>query len=277
MLGKNYEFDLYRKYLIYFGTLFNDIHLVRKDAQGNNTHLIKVPISYAPKDKLLARISADPAIERKAAVVLPRMAFQSVGFSYDGSRALPTLNRNVVKHTTDADKLKYQYVPVPININWELYIYVKNAFDGTKIMEQIIPFFKPEFTSTIELIPEMNVNMDIPLAMGNMSYEDTYDGQFVARRAIIWTIPFTMKAFFYGPVYEKPIIKFANTNFVVASREEDINAGSLLESIQVKPGLTANGEPTANASLSIDTGLIEVDDDFGYILTESGFIATSNT
>lgn len=273
MLGHDFDHNILRKYVIWFGTLFNDINLYRTDDVGGPVNKIRVPISYAPKDKLLARIAADPEIQRQAAVVLPRMAFQYTGFNYDGQRKLPTLNKIVVKNA-DPNKASYQFMPVPYNIEFELYVYAKNAVDGTKIIGQILPFFTPDFTAQLELIPATKTFMDIPVSIGAMSCQDSYDDQFLNRRAIIWTLNFTLKGYFYGPIYSAPIVKFANTNYFIGSREESQVPGSesLNEYVNIVPGLTANGEPTSNSALSINTNLIEEDDDFGYIITQSGLI-----
>ena len=164
-----------RKYVILFGTLFNDIHITRTNSAGVTVDLLKVPLSYAAKEKMLARLENDPEIQRQTAILLPRMSFEMTGLSYDQSRKLNTLGRIAVKDATNANKLKYQYNPVPYNFDFKLSVYVKNAEDGTKIIEQILPFFTPDWTATVNLIPEMNVHMDIPIILNNVSVEDSYE------------------------------------------------------------------------------------------------------
>lgn len=273
-----YYFSTIRKMVTYFGTCFNNIQITRTDSTGQVKQLIKVPLTYAPKDKMLARVDADPTIQRQPAIVLPRMSFEISGMEYDGARKLITSGRTVVKDQNDANKLKRQYNPVPYNFNFDLFIYVKNAEDGTKIVEQILPFFTPEWTATINLIPEMNISMDIPIILNSIQMQDTYDGTFAQRRAIVWTLRFVVKGYLYGPVRSKPIIKIANTQFFVpvggsqANIAQAVSNTDVIGRITVKPGLLANGSPTTNSQLSVNTSIIEVDDDYGFTIDSEGII-----
>jgi len=276
MFGHTFYFSTIRKYVILFGKLFNDIHVTRTDASGNTGSLLKVPLSYAPKEKMMTRFDNDPGIDREAAVILPRMSFEMQTLSYDASRKLNTLGKVTVKDTT-ANKLKYQYNPVPYNFDFTLYVYVKNAEDGTKIIEQILPFFTPEWTSTVSLIPELGINMDIPIILNSVTTEDTYDGDFKTRRALIWTLNFTLKGYIYGPIRRNAVIKFANTTFYIPdpsiiNLRNAVGNSSPSDRVTVAPGLDANGDPTSNASISISRDLIEADDDFGYITDIAGII-----
>ena len=266
MLGTNFYFGSIRNYVIAFGTLFNDISISRTDAEGNLTQLLRVPLAYSPRDKMLARVISDPNIDRPTALVLPRMSFQLTDLKYDGERKLNTLGRSVYT-TTDKEKNKYQYNPVPYNFEFKLHIYVKNAEDGTKIVEQILPFFTPDWTPTIKLIPEMNVVVDTPIILNSVTSEDTYDQEYMNRRAIIWTLSFTLKGYLFGPVKEKKIIKFANTTFFVSKQDDLYDAvGNTAPSdrVTVRPAMLANGSPTSNVALSVPLSEIQADDDFGY-------------
>lgn len=290
MFGHTWYFSTIRKYVILFGTLFNDVYITRTNTAGTTTHLLKVPLSYAPKEKMLARLDNDPNIDRETAVLLPRMSFEMTSVTYDGSRKLNTLGRVAVKDTS-ANKLKYQYNPVPYNFEFSLQIYVKNAEDGTKILEQILPFFTPEWNSTVNLIPEMNITMDIPVVLNNISVEDTYEGNFDVRRALIWTLNFTLKGYIYGPVKKTAIIKFANTNFYIpdssiVNLKDAVGNSTPVDRVTVAPGLNANGDAVnvrtglyANgdymsnvASTSISRSNIEADDDYGFITGVAGII-----
>jgi len=267
MFRQTFYFGTIRKYVTLFGTLFDDIMIERTDSAGDTTALIKVPITYGPKDKMLARTLADPNIDRQTATpTLPVMSFEMTNISYDSSRKLNTIRRTVASDT-DPNKMKYQYAPVSYNIGFRLYVYVKNAEDGTKIIEQILPYFTPDWTTTVQLIPEMDITLEIPVILDRISQEDSYDGQFKERRSLTWTLDFTLKGYVYGPIKKGAIIKFANTIYYTPS-------GNLLTSIgntdptmyyTVQPGLTANGLPTANGSQSIDPNLITATSDFGYV------------
>jgi hypothetical protein len=243
----------------------NDISIARTDANGNTLSIMKVPLTYAAKDKMLSRVDADPAINRQTAITLPRMSFELTNLSYAGERMLNRSQRHPVKDPTNANKLKTQYTPVPYDLTFQLHIYVKNQEDGTKIIEQILPFFTPDWTVTVNLIPEMNESRDIPITLMNIEGPvDNYSGPMTNdRQMITWTLTFVMKTFFYGPITPKPIIKVANTTFYYA-------VGEALGGFTVTPGLDANGNPTTLAANSIPIANIEVDDDFGFVIEQNG-------
>lgn len=283
MLNHQFQHELIRKYIILFGSLFNDLRIKRVDSENNLTHIIKVPITYAPKEKMLARLDNDPNIDREAAVILPRMSFEMGSPIYDADRKLNTVGSLALKDPNNPNKLLHQYNPVPYDFPFNLYIYSKNARDCTKIVEQILPYFTPAFTPTVELIPDMNFLRDIPIEYHDCSIDDTYnDKKMTERRAIIWTLHFTLKGYLFGPVVSKPIIKFANTRFICASGDYNSNTTMQdlidnyvpLEIVTTQPGLLANGSPTTNSAASIGYSLIEIDDDYGYAVDFSGTLIT---
>lgn len=271
MFNQNYYFQTTRRYVSLFGTLFNEINIMRTDEANTVTQYIRVPITYAPKERMMARMQMDPDIQRASAVpTLPFMSFEMTNIGYDGTRKLHTIGRSAVTNSARKDDLKYQYNPVPYNLNFRLYIFAKNAEDGTKIVEQILPYFTPDFTVTVSLIEEMNIKMDIPIIMNHITQQDTYEDGWLNRRAIIWTLDFTVKGYYYGPIKSTAIIKFANTVFYTPN----VADGNLRSAVGVtdpvarthwQPGLTANGTPTSNAALSIDPHEIVATDDYGFV------------
>jgi len=278
MFGAPFYFSTLRKYVILVGTLFNNIRITKTDSSNNQISLIKVPITYAPKDKMLARLLQDPNIDRQSATItLPVISFEMGKMQYDGSRKLNTINRIAVKDTTNQSKLSYQYNPVPYNIDFKVYIYAKNTEDGTKIIEQILPYFTPDWTTTINIIPEMNINIDIPIILNNINYSDNYDGKYIDRRSIIWSLDLVLKGYIYGPVKKSNIIKFIKTNFYIPN-VDDGNLTSttvantpILERFTIQPGLNANAEPINYYGQANDTlgtlaySVIESDDNYGHI------------
>ena len=203
MFGTYFYHQTSRKMVVAFGTLFNNIEVRRTDSADAVTEVIKIPLSYGPKDKMLVRISQDPSLNPKVALTVPRMGFELTSMTYDGVRKLNTMGRNVKKGTTG---LKKQFNPVPYNWDFSLYVFVKNAEDGTQILEQILPFFTPDFTVTMTLISGMTVKMDIPLVLNSVSSEDSYEGDFATRRSIIWTLSFLMKGFLYPSVTDNAAV-----------------------------------------------------------------------
>jgi len=250
-----FSHNVIRKYVIIFGTLFNDIYVTRENSAGKNVDTIKIPLSYGPAEKYLSRLQGDPELTRQVATVLPRMSFEMTSFQYDAERKRNTMNKTYVQNA-DPSTVSYQYSPVPYNINFRLSIMTKNVIDGTKIVEQILPYFTPAWTPTVQLIPEMGDagTFDVPIILTDVSQEDTYEGDFIQRRAIIWTLEFTMKAYVFGPVKNAGLIKFTTVNLP----DQGI-------SITTRPGLTANGKPTSNSSISIPYANIESTDDYGFI------------
>ncbi len=208
MFGTYFYHQTSRKMVVAFGSLFNNIEVRRTDSSDAVTEVIKIPLSYGPKDKMLVRISQDPSLNPNVALTVPRMGFELTSMTYDGARKLNTMGRNVKKGTTG---LKKQYNPVPYNWDFSLYVFVKNAEDGTQILEQILPFFTPDFTVTMTLVSGMTVKMDIPLVLNSVTSEDSYEGDFATRRSIIWTLSFIMKGFLYPSVTDNAKVITSST------------------------------------------------------------------
>lgn len=213
MLDKRFYWGTIRKSIVAFGNMFNNITIQRKDADGNNVQLIRVPISYAPKQKFLARIQQRPdSTVRNTQIVLPRMSFEMISLDYDPARKISPIQRSRAL-SNDANTLNTQYAPTPYNITVILYVYAKNQDDGLQIIEQILPYFNPDYNLTLKAVPELNILNDLPIILDSIMFEDDYEGDFSVRRSIIWTLSFTMKLNFYGPVSPQGIIRktIANT------------------------------------------------------------------
>lgn len=260
-----------RKYIILFGTLFNEIYINRKGLTTDQDFVqtLRVPLSYGPKEKFLARTDGDPTFGRPTAIVLPRMSFEIIDMSYAPERKLSKINKIVKAVPGYPNKLDYTYTPVPYDITIDLSVMTKNADDGTQIIEQILPYFTPEFTVTINALPDLDLKLDIPIILNSVNYQDTYEGDFITRRAIIWSLNFTLRGYLFGPVKGPGtsgqglggnIITLAQTNFF-----SDFAATTPEETITVQPGLTANGQPTSNAAASIPRNQIKATDNYGFI------------
>lgn len=190
------------------------------------------------------------------------MSFEMTGIQYDSNRKLTTTSKGFIKdNPSNPDQQKYLYNPVPYNIGFNLNIMVKNAEDGTRILEQILPFFTPDWTTTVNLISDLDVKMDIPTIIGDVTVEDNYEGAAEDRRILTWTISFTMKGYLFGPIRKSEVIKLSSFNFF----NDTLDTPSVLETVSIQPGLLANGAPTTNASATIDKSLIESTDDWDYI------------
>ena len=253
-----FSHGIIRKHVIVFGSMFNDITIERKNA-GTRVQTLAVPIAYGPKQKFLVRLEADPNLDREIAMSLPRLGFELAGITYDPSRKLNSTQKNSYVFS-DKTLLRTQYTPVPYDIDFIISIMVKNADDGTQILEQILPYFKPEWNISVNLIPEMKIAMDVPTILNSVSLQDTYDGDFQTRRALIWDLNFTMKGYLYGPVSSQGIITRTSSNFYA-----DTTLGTEKSSqLVLIPGLQSDGTSTANSAASIHRDLIDADDDYGF-------------
>jgi len=260
MLGnRQFYHETVRNIIVGFGTLFNDIHVVRKDNNGVTTQSMKVPLAYGPKQKWLARIDQDAGLDSKVAITLPRMGFEIQNLTYDPARKLNRVQKfkKVKSSSTDANKLDTQYMPVPYNMEITLYAMAKNSDDALQIVEQILPFFQPDYTLTINDMADMGIKRDVPIVLNSVGYEDNYAGDFTARRAIIYTLNFTAKFYLYGPVTSSKVIKtvqvdqYANLPAVEPTREQRYSVA-----------------PTPASA--------DADDDFGFNETSSFFQDAKN-
>jgi len=229
MLGSTFYHQTIRKYVAVFGTLFNDINIERKNSAGVIVERLKVPLAYGPKQKWLLAIQETAAERKVTATRTPRMGFAMTGVSYDSVRKLNTIGRNVAANTSStATNMTTMYNPVPYNFDFQLFILVKNAEDGTQILEQILPFFTPEFTLTVNTIPAMDIKADVPILLNSASVADEYEGDLSARRTITWTLDFTLKGFIYPNVTSGQIIKSVEVNFRIPGGDTEIEIAEFI-------------------------------------------------
>jgi hypothetical protein len=203
--------QLTRKAVILFGRLFDDIVLLRKNNQtGKEMNRFQVPIVYAPKEKMITRTLSDPDLLKQIQVILPRMSFEITGITYDATRKQNSLLRAARSNTQT--RVTSSYMGVPYDINFQLNIYARNIDDGTQIVEQILPFFNPDFTVTTNMIPDLGAFKDIPIILNNVSNNIEYEGNFDSIRYVYWTLNFTMKMYYYGPISYPKIIRTVYAN-----------------------------------------------------------------
>jgi len=264
MFGSNYYFGLTRKYVTVFGTLFNDISIDVPYTDGSNNHVktIKVPLTYGSQDKLMSRVNTDQDLTRKVAAVSPAMAFLVSAPSFDNERmGQSTIQRRFVDQTGQVNS---QFAGVPYNLNFQLFIYADKEEDGLRVLENIIPYFTPALTVTVKIIPEMGYELDVPITLNNIDVDNQSWGSMQDRRGIVWTLNFTMKAQYTGPIGQgRKVIKYVITDFYSV----DHNANNLVNIVHIQPGLTANGTPTTDINNTIPYTQINANDDFGYITT----------
>lgn len=198
-----------RKLVVAFGTMFNNLQLYRYDKTGSiELERIVVPLSYAAKEKFYARITQDPALNKEVQITLPRMSFEMTSIGYDPLRKTSIFNSLVSPQNNISDVKQ-----VPYNFTFILSIYVRNTEDGTQIIEQILPYFSPDYTLTVDLVGLNNLKVDVPLILDSITYNPDYTGAADELRVLTWDLTFTAKGFLYGPIdTNKDIIRQSTAN-----------------------------------------------------------------
>jgi hypothetical protein len=218
--GQTYYHGAIRKTIVAFGRLFSDVKIARQDNDGNIAQVIQVPLAYAPKEKWLVRIDSDPNLNNHTYTSLPRLSFEITGYTYDASRKTNKMNKIVCKDMSDSENptAKSVFSPAPYNIDINLYVLTKTQEDATQIIEQILPIFNPEYTLSINALPDMEIVQDVPVILNNITAEDNYDGSFQERRFVSHTLSFTVKTNIYGPVSSNGVILSTTANMSIPGR-----------------------------------------------------------
>ena len=207
--------EILRKTIISFGTLFNGI-TIKQDGS-----VVKVPLAYGPTQKFLARLEQAPNLSQATQISLPRMSFEFTGLTYDSSRKVTTTQTIAVKNPDDGTDIKKVFMPVPYNMQFELAIMCKLNDDALQIVEQILPYFQPQYNLTINLVNLINEKKDVPVVLENITMQDEYEGDFTSRRVLYYTLRFTAKTYLFGPVTSasKDIIKTASVRYLAGGSQ----------------------------------------------------------
>jgi hypothetical protein len=233
MFNTPFYHQITKKTIVAFGNLFSNIKVVRKNEDGSDVQTIAVPIAYAPKEKWVVRIEQDPELTNHTYTTLPRLSFEITGINYDPNRKTNRMSRiSCGQSTPDGNTLTSTYAPAPYNIDISLYALTKTQEDGLQIVEQILPYFMPEFTMSIKAVPEQNVIIDVPIVLNSVSIDDQYDGDFQTRRFITWTMSFTLKTQMFGATSDSGIIRHANvdiSNLNLNYHADGLDDGSITE------------------------------------------------
>ena len=235
---------------IAFGQLFNNIQIKRKDSSGSTIQCIRVPLAYAPKEKFLTRLDQQPDLDnREFAITLPRMSFEIQTIEYDAGRKLNRLQKfKKVKTSAEGKVLDFNYMPVPYNISYSLNVFTATAEGGLQIIEQILPYFQPDYTVTVNAIPNLDIKRDVPIVLNSVNYEDSYNGDYTTRRAVIYTLTFTAKTYLFGPAQTQKVVKTVQSDLY---SDVDRNNKARESRVIVVPNPTS----------------ADADDDFGFTTT----------
>ncbi len=235
MMGGHFYHKRVRTCVAVFGSMFNDLHVLRTDKSGKVLSQVKVPLSYAPKRSFIERLEEmtnGEESERRVAIKLPRMSFEITSITYDPTRQLPKMNGFGSVLSSTSNNQRKVYVGVPYTIGFSLSVYAKSQDDALQVVEQIIPYFAPQYTLTVKpFADEPDIKEDVPIILSGLDFSDDFEGALEQRRTIIYTMNFEMKVNFYGPENTGPVIREVNTNLNLI--EEGVDP--LIETINTVP------------------------------------------
>jgi len=245
--------EILRRTVISFGSLFNNISIKHKNNSEQVVSSIKVPLAYGPTQKFLARVNQSPDLNKPVQITLPRMSFEFTGLTYDSSRKSTTTQFFTSKSATDGTEVKKSYLPVPWNMQFELSIMSKLNDDALQIVEQILPYFQPAYTMTIELVDTINEKRDVPVVLENITMQDDYEGDFTSRRVLIYTLRFTVKTYLFGPISSvtKDIIKKSTIGYI-AGDATNTPTREIVYSVEPRAVKNYTGIVVTNLSSDID-------------------------
>ena len=196
MFANHFYNESTRRMVSVFGSIFNDMEVVKKDAAGKILQKIKVPLGYAPRNKVLARLNEQTS-DPKIALKLPRMSFEISTMAYD-AQARVSKHKNYTKAIVgDSLQLNKLGAPAVYKVGFELNILAATQDEGLQMLEQILPMFQPEYTVTIKDIPTMDIKTDTPIVLESVTLNDDYEGDLITRRAIVYTLSFSTRIRYY--------------------------------------------------------------------------------
>ena len=262
MLTNHFYHEIIRKTIVSFGTLFNNIEIQHTDKNGKTVSVVKVPVSYGPQQKFLARVSQGREYQDERNVgttlTLPRMSFEVIGMNYDSTRKVSTMQtfKSTNKKT---NKMIKAFMPVPYNINMQLSILSKLNEDAIQILEQILPFFQPSFSMSLKFIPDMDEVRDVAVVLNSVDFDDDWEDDFSTRRSITYTMQFTAKSYIYGPYTKADVIRKSRIIETIGDTNVNKRHVELSYTPKAKTDINQDGQVTA-----ADDALVTADDDFGF-------------
>jgi len=271
--------EILRRTIISFGSLFNGIDIKHLDSSGDVDEVIKVPLAYGPTQKFLARLEQSADLNKPTSITLPRMSFEFTGLQYDGTRKVTTTQTFKSQSVGIATAIRKTYMPVPYNMSFELSIFTKLNDDMLQIVEQILPYFQPAYTLSVNLLDTIGEKRDIPVVIENISMQDDYEGNFSTRRSLLYTIRFTAKTYLFGPVGDttkasRDLIKKVRVGYV----QDDTSTPTRDLTYTVIPRATKSYTDNIVTNLSEDVGttsnILQVNDSSG--ISENTYIAINN-
>ena len=253
--------EILRKTIISFGTLFNGLTIKHTDSDGDTASVIRVPLSYGPTQKFLARLEQSPDLNKSVQITLPRMSFEFIGMQYDPTRKVTTTQTFLSGVSSDKATEKKTYMPVPYNMNFELSLMCKLNDDALQLVEQIVPYFQPAYSLSVDLVSTIGEKRDIPVILESINMVDEYEGDYTTRRVLLYTLRFSAKTYLFGPVSSvtDDIIKKVSIGYIAAdSSSADSRTGGRDLTYSVTPRATKNYDGVITTNLTNDISLADV-------------------
>ena len=254
MFGDHFYHETIKRSVSVFGTMFNNISIKRSDGT-----LMKVPLAYGPRQKWIARLQQVDLSTTRTALSLPRMGFELTSIEYDSTRKLTKRTQLKKSLASNPNNMQYQYSPAPYNLGFSLSVLVKNTDDGLQIIEQIMPYFTPDYTVTINTIPDMGDKRDIPITLTGITQTDDYDGDLTTRQVLRYDLSFVMKNYIYGPVRDSDIIRTVKARTYIETGSGEISStdtsGRVVE--QVVTPVPSDADPDSTFTYNETTDFFE--------------------
>ena len=273
--------EILRKTIISFGTLFNGMEIKHTNSDDDVQSVIRVPLAYGPTQKFLARLEQSPNLNKAVQITLPRMSFEFIGMQYDPTRKVTTTQTFLSPQSSSKSTSKKTYMPVPYNMNFEVSVMTKLNDDALQIVEQILPYFQPAYSLSVDLVSTIGEKRDIPVILENITMDDQYEGDFSTRRVLLYTLRFSAKTYLFGPVSSTStdLIKTVRVGYIAAdSSGKDSRTGARDLTYKVTPRATKNYDDVIATNLTNDISIEDVTFDVtdGTQLVEDGYIIIDN-
>lgn len=209
-----------RRMVSVFGSLFNNLEVLKVDAAGKELARIKVPLAYGPRQKFLAR-AADLS-DTKIALKLPRMSFEITDMNYDGAARLNKNKQYAKVDPNDPTNRKSLGTPAVYKVGFELNIMTRAQDDALQLIEQILPIFQPDYTVSITDIPDIDIKSDVPIVLTSIGLNDEYEGDFLSRRTIVYTLTFETRIKYYRGIQDRGIIDKTEVTYINGNNNQPI-------------------------------------------------------
>lgn len=250
-MGEYFYHGIFKKTTVAFGNLFNNIQIHKVNNADQTINVMRVGLGYGPTQKFLARLNQQGELDKPVQNNLPSMSFEMTGITYDATRK--TKPTQMFKATDDGEKIRKVYLPVPYNVDFELTVMAKLNEDCLQVVEQILPYFQPAFTTTVDLLEEIGEKKDVPIILNSINFTDDYEGDFASRRILLYTLSFTAKTYLFGPL--------------------DQSGGGLIKKVQVDYHTNTKRTAPRDVRYTVVPDPIDAgpDDDFGFNATTEIF------